>query len=193
MSICENCEQSHSGNYGSGRFCCAKCARGFSTKNKRSEINKRVSKTLTGKKLVPYTTKPCQHCGEEITFISRRKLNFCSPGCSAKFRAVSDPDGLARYRSRAAFTFDVEDYPEHFDLELVEKFGWYSPSNKGNNLDGVSKDHMFSVKEGFLQGVDPKIIAHPANCQLMQQSENSKKKSSCSITLEELYEKISNF
>lgn len=46
--LCENCQEIHYGDYGSGRFCSSKCARGFSTKLKRVEINEKVSKTLTG-------------------------------------------------------------------------------------------------------------------------------------------------
>lgn len=46
MNNCENCKKEHSGEYGSGRFCSCKCARGFSTKAKRIEINEKVSKTL---------------------------------------------------------------------------------------------------------------------------------------------------
>ena len=49
MKKCENCEKEHSGEYGSGRFCGYVCARGFSTKSKRQEINLKVSKTLSGK------------------------------------------------------------------------------------------------------------------------------------------------
>ena len=45
---CENCNNDHDGSYGSGRFCCAKCARGFSTKLKRKEINVKVSEKLKG-------------------------------------------------------------------------------------------------------------------------------------------------
>ena len=44
---CENCNASHSGVYGSGRFCSNTCARGFSTKLKRKEINDKVSNTLS--------------------------------------------------------------------------------------------------------------------------------------------------
>lgn len=47
---CESCNKKHDGSYGSGRFCSSRCARGFSTKNKREEINKKVSKSLLGKK-----------------------------------------------------------------------------------------------------------------------------------------------
>lgn len=46
MNICENCNKEHNGSYGSGRFCDKVCARGFSTKSKRKEINEKVSKTL---------------------------------------------------------------------------------------------------------------------------------------------------
>ena len=46
---CEYCGRLHNGKYGSGRFCSQQCARGFSTKAKRKEINKRVSYTLTNR------------------------------------------------------------------------------------------------------------------------------------------------
>lgn len=45
-SKCEYCHKYHTGGYGSGRFCSAKCARGFSTKARREEISEKVSKTL---------------------------------------------------------------------------------------------------------------------------------------------------
>ena len=44
--ICENCEIDYDVVYGSGRFCCSKCARGFSTKAKRKEINEKVKFAL---------------------------------------------------------------------------------------------------------------------------------------------------
>lgn len=47
--ICERCGDSHDGDYGSGRFCSSKCARSFSTKHKRKDINRRVSETLRNK------------------------------------------------------------------------------------------------------------------------------------------------
>lgn len=44
MSRCEYCEEIHNGDYASGRFCDDRCARGFSSKAKRKEINEKVSK-----------------------------------------------------------------------------------------------------------------------------------------------------
>ena len=49
MEKCENCNCEHNGTYGSGRFCSSKCARGYSTKEKRNEINVRVSEKLKGR------------------------------------------------------------------------------------------------------------------------------------------------
>jgi hypothetical protein len=83
------------------------------------------------------------------------------------------------------FNFNVYDYPTCFDLKLLEEYGWYTASNRGNNLDGISRDHSYSVREGFRNNIDPKIISHPANCVLMRQNENSKKKTKCNITIGE--------
>lgn len=46
---CENCKQPHDGTFASGRFCNSKCARGFSSKAKRLEINAKISQALKGK------------------------------------------------------------------------------------------------------------------------------------------------
>ena len=45
---CKRCKGKSDGSYGSGLFCSEKCARSFSTKAKRKEINKKVSKKLKG-------------------------------------------------------------------------------------------------------------------------------------------------
>jgi hypothetical protein len=48
--ICENCGKPHDGNYGSGRFCCEKCARGFSSKHVSEEGRKKQREVLGDKK-----------------------------------------------------------------------------------------------------------------------------------------------
>ena len=45
---CEYCGKEHDGSYASGRFCSQSCARGFATRDKREEINKKVSAKLKG-------------------------------------------------------------------------------------------------------------------------------------------------
>ena len=68
--ICENCGKEHNGKYGSGRFCNFKCARGFSTKAKRKDINKQVSKKLKGyRTILGGKIKLCDYgCGKEAKF-----------------------------------------------------------------------------------------------------------------------------
>lgn len=102
---------------------------------------------------------------------------------------------LRTYRARCSFSFNVYDYPNQFDLDLITKYGWYSPGgrnskNKNINMNGVSRDHLFSVYDGWINDIDPRIISHPANCRLILQSENASKRNSSSITLDELLQRI---
>lgn len=95
------------------------------------------------------------------------------------------------YQIQCAFTFALKDYPDEFDFGLIEKYGWYSPKNSNKpNLAGVSRDHMVSIKWGWENKVDPKIISHPANCKLVLQPKNASKHTDCSIAYEELLERI---
>lgn len=65
MKKCENCKNEHDGSYGSGRFCTSKCARGFSTKAKRKEINEKVSNFNKGK-IYPNRKMPIDDVLNEI-------------------------------------------------------------------------------------------------------------------------------
>lgn len=74
---CENCLKEHDGSFGSGRFCTIKCARGFSTKANRKQINEKVSKTL--KKEPNFKTFICNHCNQSFQRLQKRF--FCSKKC----------------------------------------------------------------------------------------------------------------
>lgn len=84
MIICENCGKEHDSSYGSGRFCDNKCARGFSTKGKRKEINEKVSNKL--KQFHIDIIRVCENCGCEISPLKRRDTKTCGKVCSAKLR-----------------------------------------------------------------------------------------------------------
>lgn len=82
MKLCENCNSTHDGSYGSGRFCTNKCARGFSTKEKRKDINKSVSNKLKKHKII---SKHCEHCAVMFEYSSGEKnRKFCSIKCSTQ-------------------------------------------------------------------------------------------------------------
>lgn len=87
---CENCNNEHNGSYGSGRFCSNKCARGFSTKFKRKEINEKISNTLS---IDPYL-KICPQCNSNFE-TKQKKQKFCSKKCTAKFNS-SNPSFLEK-------------------------------------------------------------------------------------------------
>jgi len=92
MIICQFCNQQHNGEYGSGRFCSSKCARGFSTKEKRQEINKKI--TSTWRQKFPRDEKifTCRNCLN--VFKSIHQKIFCSKSCQSiyanKHRNVTD-------------------------------------------------------------------------------------------------------
>lgn len=152
-----------------------------------TNITKRIVEIET------YNESPilCKNCLSKIEYIKRNRL-FCSPDCRRDFRR-KDVDKLRMYRLDANFKFNLADYPDEFDFTLIKKYGWYSPTNKKNNLGGVSRDHMLSVREGFEQGIDPKLLAHPANCKLMIHNENVSKHKTSSISLIELLQRIETF
>jgi hypothetical protein len=121
---CENCEQPHDGTYGSGRFCSSKCARGFSTKAKRKEINEKVSQKLSGlgsRGGVPLKEFECENCREKYsrnTHISK----YCSKRCSKLHRKVTNETRkkLSLYRT-----------------EYVQTHGGFCKYFKVKNLEGV--------------------------------------------------------
>lgn len=132
----------------------------------------------------------CLCCGKKLNKVGRVK--FCSDDCRKNDRQKHMAEFL-KYKSEANFKFNLSDYPDEFDFELIKKHGWYKPVNRGNNLGGVSRDHMLSVREGFKLGVDPKIISHPANCKLMVHNENISKNKKSTITLTELLDRINKW
>lgn len=110
---CKNCECKDAvrySKYSNGEFCCKECARAYSTKNKRKEINKKVSNKLVGKvfterylkkeekncmkkgiyQKIEYECKICQNCKEVFlsgskTSKSSHKRKFCSLKCAREY------------------------------------------------------------------------------------------------------------
>jgi hypothetical protein len=133
--------------------------------------------------------KICPNCSKPIEYL-KRKLLHCSKKCLKEYRRKCI-DKFLLYKSDSKFKFNLKDYPEEFDFSLIEKYGWYSPSNsKKPNIGGVSRDHKISISEGFLLGIDAKLISHPANCELMIHSDNISKNKKSTLSLDELISKI---
>lgn len=204
--ICEYCQaqfQAPSKNY---KFCSASCAAKLNLSKRTPpsvETRKKISQgirryNLTAPAVIRrektkkcWVTIQCKHCTK--TFVRRYdRGGFCSQLCFKEFHRLQKP-AWRIYSEQCAFKFNVYDYPDYFDIELLNQYGWYSPSNKNNNLNGVSRDHCISVKWGFDNDIDPKLISHPANCRLVRHTDNQLKSFKCSITIDQLKQQIDQF
>lgn len=177
------------------KFCASSCSATFNNTRRRlnSATKEKIRNSLLKGQLCK--KKACIECGE-LTNNSKycsRKCYYIAITNVKKLNSESTTTKLSSYRTACKFNFSLKDYPDRFDFSLIESHGWYKPTNRGNNLYGVSRDHMFSVKDGFMHGVDPDIIKHPANCRLITHSDNVRKGSSSCITLDELMERINNW
>lgn len=171
-------------------FCSRSCA---NSRGPRSEdFKEKVRAKLSGRIIVPRSSRVCEGCHLEFQVDSKHpKQKCCSVECSRKVRYGNiDKESLKYYRSLCSFRFNLADYPGEFDFGLVEKYGWYAAANHGDNLGGVSRDHIYSVREGYENKVDPSIVSHPANCRLLIHNKNVSKGKKSEITLEELKQKI---
>lgn len=99
------------------------------------------------------------------------------------------------YAYQCRFTFSPKSFPEWFDYssDLISEYGWYSAANRGNNLSGCSRDHMYSISDGFANKINTSIISHPANCQIVPHRKNQNKNKKSIITLDQLMERIYTF
>ncbi len=151
--------------------------------NKKRDYNK--------KKKYYSNIKKCSNCNKRLPFNKRTQV-FCNIECKTNFHNKNKTE-YELYKNKTKFKFNLSNYKDEFDFSLIEKYGWYKAKNRGDNLGGVSRDHMISVKEGYRLGIDPLMLSHPANCKLMRHNDNVSKFDSCSISLDELIERIKYF
>jgi len=168
-------------------FCSQSCSTSFTNIGRvvTNETKKRMS--ISHKNKLEIKTIKCKNC--DILIEKRLRKKFCSDNCK-KIHNQKDMTEFAKYKQETNFKFSLNDYPNEFDFSLIEIYGWYKPKNKGDNLGGVSRDHMLSVRDGFNRGINPKLLSHPANCQLMIHNENVSKNKKSILTYDELLERI---
>lgn len=175
------------------------------------------------KAIINYENNPklCKYCNIILDY-NKRKNTFCSYSCSAQRKRKRQNNNLSRkckyiecnniplkrksycencrfnyykiYKPECCFEFNIYNYKDYITgFKYIEELGRYSPTNRGNNLNGASLDHMYSVKEGFINKVNLEIIKHPANCRIIPHSFNNSKNTNCYISYEELLDRIKEF
>jgi hypothetical protein len=176
-------------------FCSRACAnsRGPRTDEFKEKVRSKIKgiRRETGEPII-HKEKSCEICNKTFFDSSKKSLQItCSRLCSVRRRNKHLNKTLYKYYRQACnFNFNLADFPNEFNFSLIEEHGWYSAKNCGNNLNGVSRDHIVSVKFGYENGIDPKVLSHPANCQLLLHGSNVSKGKKCGITYEQLLQKI---
>ena len=184
-TLCTHCRSALPYNKKSYKFCSRSCS--ASTAN----LVPGRKHGPTAKEKYPYSKVVFKFCYYANKWYSNKNSTGTTRQISPFVKTAKE-----KYYANAKFKFNVFNYPEEFDLPLLEKHGWYScPGKKRKydtkNITGVSRDHIISVSYGFANNIDPAIISHPANCKIMLHEENKQKHSKCGITIEELLLKIS--
>lgn len=173
-------------------FCNRSCACTFN--NLKSPRRKKQETILKRGEKIPHpslnyckvTFRQCPTCNNHFLVRGARR-KYCSGICNPNNQNIS------RYRILCAFSLNKKDHPELFDGKLITEYGWYQPTNRGKNtnLTGVTWDHLFKITDGFKMKIDPKIMSHPANAELVPWKENYNRNSNGSlITFQELLERI---
>lgn len=207
VAICEHCHNEFRkmikridfDNNRLPRFCSRSCANSrVKTDADRAKLSaKLLNKRYVNGKCVEIKPVCCKCCGVVIPYALRTHRTFCSLECKKRYSQHMESGNFSgsyrQYRRACMFKFALSSYPEEFNFKLIEQYGWYSPKNKKNNPNGVTRDHMFSVKLGYENNVSPYLLSHPANCMLMLHLDNVSKGKKCSITLDELKTRISEW
>jgi hypothetical protein len=68
-----------------------------------------------------------------------------------------------------------------------------NPNNLKRSKKSYHIDHLFSIKQGYINNLPIEILSHPCNLHMIYYKENLIKQDNCWITLEELLLKIINF
>lgn len=216
--VCEVCGKHYKldiseNRYNKGKYkktCCDVCAKKLTALHTDKEIkNSKLRKkyNIEGRNENKEFTLICQYCGKE--FKSKKKnTKYCSHSCvrkgkytkaiSEKIKYISsDYDKIkilkSVYVKECSFKFALSDYKNEFDFNLVIENGWYSAANKGNNLNGISRDHIFSVMNGFNELIDPYLISHPANCRLIVHTDNISKGCHSLYSYDELVKNVEDW
>ena len=183
------------------RYCSISCA---NSKMHSQETKDKIANTLKyGGKVFRRQKEciSCKICGIQTIphDLNLKRNKLCSEECYNTLKEQRKRERQKHltakeiYKKSCSFTFSVYNYPEEFDLKLLEEFGWYKPKNRGDNLNGISRDHMLSRTYGFENNIPVEHLKHPANCQLLVHSKNISKGKKSSISYEELLERINNW
>ncbi len=196
-SLCVHCNEPLPYEKRGSKFCNSSCSCSHNNLKRdpsvhvKQSVSIRITLAKQNKTIGPQypftkvTFGKCKSCNK----IYRKRIGklYCSELCKIN-------SGIKTYRRACKFTISKSEYPHLFNMNLLNEHGWYRASNhpKGYNPNGATWDHLFRVEDGFKLGVDPAVMAHPANAEMISWKDNFARKTS-SITYAELLERIAHW
>ena len=100
---------------------------------------------------------------------------------------------ISKYKKTVKSISDVPEFSSY--KKEVNKHTQLSVFLNDDKIPNIEKrgscydlDHIYSIKSGFLNNVDPCIIGHYTNLRVIERTMNRSKRCNCDKTLEELYE-----
>ena len=108
---------------------------------------------------------------------------FCTKQCK-----LQSPDFLSGMRKNPIEVKNLKTYQDEvwrLTNIVIKKYKIKNIELRGRKFK-KSLDHMFSIYEGWKNNIDPKIIANINNLEIINERENTVKKTKCSITHEDL-------
>ena len=99
--------------------------------------------------------------------------------------------------------------PREYKDDILEKYYadvWYltnknfnkfyneiNPENYKRGRNTYHLDHKISIMYGFVNGISPELISHRCNLEMLYYKDNLSKSVKCSLTLDELLERIEEY
>lgn len=155
----------------------------------------RVRKMHEGRSRESYVR---EHDAATRAKIGRKSATKFTPEYIERVRQVNystglwiDPDNKSDhdvYREEAQWIAGMWDIVA--EKELLNEHGVFNPKS---NPNGLVRDHILSVRDGLDWGIFPVILRHPANCQLLLNADNSRKRRSSWLTPDELFDNIKSY
>lgn len=178
-------------------YCSKECRRLFCNKDKKHSAE--TKNKIRQSRLKQYYWKKSLNQQYKNTIHPYSKLVNCNCAhCKTKFYSPTRKKYCNKHsilygannRNKYVFTFNIYHYPELFDLNFIESHKWRCSKT---NPNGVTRDHRLSINDAIRNNYDPYYIKHPLNCELMLFNENNKKKTSSSITYNDLVKIVNAF
>jgi transposase len=113
----------------------------------------------------------------------RNKSEGVSVGLVKRYKNMNYKEYLTSLNDYYKYELEVFKFTKQQPIHLLNNY-----EKRGNSgIDGsYHLDHKYSIVEGFKNGIEPHIIGSIKNLEFIPWQENIKKRTKCSITLEEL-------